>query len=352
MRSYKDICDYLVNRQITDDKIYYLGDKKLEIQKDINEIIYNNGKSIVSNDENDMIIDRILLPRIMVIKKEIKKLIIDCGYDVSKINALCDKVEYINGKNIDINKKNKINELYQEFIIIRNGIWNYHLYLLNDILSKYHDDTKYDDIYQEAGIALMNAIEKYDDGNFNFKNFATYYIKYNIDYHYRDLDLYLSMPVNKMHLYYKLHKAVEYYIDKYHKMPNREDIMNMIKITSKTLSTFLALSRVDFISLDDVIYQEDEYIMALEIFSQDNDIRQVENKAIGENLKNTLDEMLMELTDRERIVINDYYLKEDSLDYYEITKKLGVSYGTTMNLRRRALTKLSRHKDELGKYLR
>ena len=92
--------------------------------------------------------------------------------------------------------------------------------------------------------------------------------------------------------------------------------------------------------------------MALEIFSQDNDIRQVENKAIGENLKNTLDEMLMELTDRERIVINDYYLKEDSLDYYEITKKLGVSYGTTMNLRRRALTKLSRHKDELGKYLR
>lgn len=352
MKSYNEICDYLINRQITDNNIYYHINEGLEFQKAINEIIYNNGNLVGNNYEADMIVDRVLLPRIRVIKKEIDVLIINCGYDLSKISALCDRVEYINQRKIEINKKNRINELYQEFMIIRNGIWNYHLYLLNDILSKYHDDTKYDDIYQEAGIALMNAIEKYDKSNYNFSTFATNYIKYNINYHYHDLDLNLKMPVNKRHLYYKLHKAIQSYVDKYHKMPTREELMKMLRITGKMLSTFLELSKIDFISLDDKCEVDSEYVRNEELFSQDNDINQVEDKAIGESLESIFDEILSELTDRERIVINDYYLRKDNLDFSEITKKLGVSYGTTMNLRRRALKKFRCHQSELGKYLR
>ena len=82
-------------------------------------------------------------------------------------------------------------------------------------------------------------------------------------------------------------------------------------------------------------------------------------QSFGEKLKSLFsksstinEDFFEELTDREKMVICDHYLANPRIDFHEITKKLGVSYRTTLNLRERALTKLRCHKDELGKYLR
>ena len=352
MKSFKEICDYLIEHSVIDDGVYNLIDGGKELQKEINEIVYNTGNLSNDDSENDKIVERILLPRIRTIKSKIVELINNCGYDVSKITSLCDKVEYINGKNVDVDKKNEIYCLYHEFIIIRNGIWNYYQYMLRAILEKYRDNERYDDICQDAGMALMSAIEKYDRSNYNFKGFAKYYITYNVNYHYHDLDLDLKIPINKRHLYYKMHKTIESYVNRYHKMPTRDDLMRMLKITKRMLSTFLEVSTTKFIPLDEWVFQDDEYLRNGDICSDNGNIRQVEDMAIGETLSDLLASIFEELTDSERVVINDYYLADNSIDFGEITKKLGVSYGTTMNFRKRAFTKIRKHKGELQRYLR
>ena len=44
-------------------------------------------------------------------------------------------------------------------------------------------------IYAAGLNYMLMAIEKFTPSNYSFRGFATNYIKYNINYHYHDLDL-------------------------------------------------------------------------------------------------------------------------------------------------------------------
>ena len=362
MNIYGKIDGYLENVTVLDDDIYkYLlnnyGYKVIEAyistkikNKNTFKRIYKKIK--LDSKKNDMVIEKFLLARINKIKMEIEKLICQGGVNPDKGNLLYDKMVYINGKIKDKNIMGKILLLYQEFTIIRNRIWNYYLDVLNEILSKYIDDVKYDDLYQEAGIALMAAIEKFGNDNYYFKGFVGNYIRYSINYHYHDLDLCLKLPMNIHHKYYKMHKIIQNYVDTYHKMPTKEELCELLNLTD-TIMTILLSRVMDGVSyLSDNVFVDGEYMKMDEVLSNDYEVRFLENEAIGDNLHNALIPVLSTLNDRERMVIDNYFLDDNTLTMGQIAEKIGVSYGTGMNIKRRALSKLRIHGDEIIKYLR
>jgi len=299
-----------------------------------------------------MIIDMLLLPRIKEIKLNICDLIKQCGVNTDKITLLDDKIEYAKKR---IKKKDKlmvIHELYQDLIVIRNRIFNYYLYLLEEILEKYYDDIKYADIYQEACLTFLIAIEKFDAKKYNFREYISSVIKYNINYHYHDLDLCVSIPVNKRHEYYKMYKIIHDYVNKEHKMPKIEYLMKKLNTTKNMILLYLSFVMDDAMSLSDCLFMDDEYIKMDEIVSNNGDIRDLEDKAIDDNFDSLLDEVFNELTYGEQRVIYDYYLADDKIKLGQIVKKLGVSYKSGVNYKYRALVKLKKYKNEFGKYLR
>ena len=345
-----------------DDNTYlYLMNKDGEekVEKVINRVLNDRDMFLkicelvkLDSDYYNVVIEKILLARINIIKKEIDNLSKQSGIDLSKINLLYDKVVCINSKDIDSAVKDEINSLYQEFIRIRDGIWHYYLPMLNEILEKYIDDEKYDDLYQEAAMTLMTVIEKFGDSNYDFKEYAEDYIRYSINYHYHDLDLCLDMSMNRRHKYYKMDKIIYDYVVKYQKMPTKEELSKMLKLPMKTILAFLSFDIFDTVSLSNNDMVDGEYVKNEEVIGNGEDIRYVENMAIDDNLGSLVRDLLTILKDKEKMVIYDYFLASKPLTNGEIAEKLGVSYGTEMNIKRKALSKLRRHKDELGKYLR
>ena len=362
MNVFEKINEYLKSISILDDDIYnYLLDNYgyKVVEAYVCEMIKNKNtfkeiykKISLDSKKNDMVIEKILLVRINKIKREIEKLIHGSGLNPDKGNLLYDKMIYIDGKIKDKNIMWKIRLLYQEFTIIRNRIWNYYLDMLDQILSKYIDDVKYADIYQEAGIALMTAIEKFGPDNYYFKGFAASYIRYSINYHYHDLDLCLKLPMNMHHKYYKMLKTIQNYVDTYHKMPTKDELCELLNVTDTIMTILLSHVMDDVSYLSDNVLVDCEYMKKEEVISDNQEIRLLENETIGDNLHNALVLLLDKLSDKERMVIDNYFLKDNTLTLGQIAEKLGVSYGTGMNIKRRALTKLRIHGNELIKYLR
>ena len=89
-----------------------------------------------------------------------------------------------------------------------------------------------------------------------------------------------------------------------------------------------------------------------EVVCDNKDIRQVEDEVIGGNLHDDLAVELAKLDDVEKMLIFNHYLRMDNLTLGQIKDSLGVSYGTAFNIKKRALNKLGRHKEDFKKYLR
>ena len=361
MDKYREIYDYILNTRVFGDTEYLFLISHCDdalVDNVLNEIVNDKSifleicKKIDFKRQQHVVIERVLLARIKVIKDEISKLASQCGVDIGKINLLYDQVVYISRNITDRDVCNEINSLYQEFTIIRDKIWYYYLPLLNEVLDKYKDDLKYDDIYQESALALMTVIEKFGDNNYDFKEYAMDYVRYCINYHYHDLDLCLQVPMVRRHKYYKMDKLINEYVNKHKKMPTKEELSSMLKLPVSAIISMLAVDIFDADSLTNHTLVDDEYIKNEEIFDDNADIRQVENMALDINLVSLIQELFGKLNKKEKMVIYDYYLAKKKLRNDEIAKKMGVSYGTVMNIKRRALAKLQRYKSELGEYLR
>ena len=354
--------DYLSNTFVFDDSIYkYLvdiyGEEKID---DYFGEIINKGDRFTNLCEKikldsrnyDMVIEKVLLRRIIKIKQEINELIKQSGINVDNITLLCDKMAYISDNIKDEKLLRMINTLYQEFVVIRGNIWQYYLPLLDGVMAKYSDDSKYDDIYQEASISLLTAIEKFDVNNYSFSSYATNYIRYGVNYHYHDLDLSINIPINTQHKYYKMIKTIYHYLYVHRRPVSKDELIKWLNLNDITVTVFLSLFTGEVISFDDVNLVRDEYYKYEELIGLNEEIRSLEDEAIDNNLHDTLNLALCELNDRERMVIDNYFLNDERLTLGQIVKKLGVSYGTGMNIKKRALKKLSKHKKEFLEYLR
>jgi len=363
MEQFNEICNYLYNKDNFNDNVYQelINSFGCNLINDFMSFILSNRntylelyKKIIGNNNSnyDMVIDRLLLPRVKEIKLNICHLISQCGVNTDEITLLGDKIEYAKMKINDKDTLDQIDSLYCEFIIIRNRIFNYYQYLVDIFFEKYDDDIKYDDVYQEACICFLTSIEKYDASKYTFKGYISSVIQYGVSYHYHDLDLCLRVPTNRRHTYYKMLKIIQDYVNKYHMMPKKEYLMKQLNISKKMITVFLSLTMNDTISLSDSSLVDDEYIKNDEIIGNTYDIRSLEDKAICDSFDSLLAEVFNELTLDEQTIIYDYYLADNRLELGQITKKLGVSYTTGGNYKRRALAKLRKYKDEFGKYLR
>jgi len=243
-------------------------------------------KKVIGNSDNncDRVIYDLLLPRIREINKAICDIIKSCKINISNRKLLVDKVSYASKNISDVEKLVLINKLFKEFIIIRNRICEYYLYLVDDTVKNYGDDQRFYDIYQEAVIGLLNSIERYNPSNYNFQNYALSMIRYSINHHTHDLDLCTYIPKNQKYRYYRILKVMEKYMNVHHSMPTKKELAKLMHIPVKNVTVSLSISFDEAISLSDNVMVNDEYMKLIETIDTTKDIRELENQVVDNNL--------------------------------------------------------------------
>lgn len=254
------------------------------------------------------------------------------------------KKEKSKEKSQNINMKDftddELFELYEKNrdIEIRNELVKRNLYIA-DILSKKYANKgiEYEDIYQVASLALIYAVERFDNNRgFKFSSFATPTIIGEIKRYFRDKGWQLRVPRRVQELSSKVRKAKTYLEQRDGHPPKIKDIADYLDSTEEEiLEAIDASSAYMPMSLDLELNSDDSSSSYLHELIGDNDknIEDIERDDFLDNILETLDET-------EKKIIYDRFF--ESKTQSEVAEELGVSQMTISRMEKKILKKLKK----------
>jgi len=216
-------------------------------------------------------------------------------------------------------------------IAARNTILEHYLYVAQIVAKKFVGrGVDYEDLYQVASVALVNAIERYDhDRGIKFISFATPSMIGEIKNYFRDKTRLLHISRRDSEQLFKLQEAKNA-LDK--ERPTPKELAEHMGVSTERVLELLELQMATVVtSLDNTVGDNED--------TQIGDLIGTDEKGFDEIEKEDFLKYSLEtLSDEERIIIHERYWKQCSQK--QIADKLGVSQMYVSRAEKKILAKL------------
>lgn len=197
------------------------------------------------------------------------------------------------------------------------------------------------DIISQGNIGLIEAAKRYDpDKNVKFITYAVWWIRQAIVHGLSNQTGSVKLPLKQASNLYKINSARERLTKELKREPSNKEIADASSLTEEDVAHLVQASRKP-LSLDAATNNEEDNFFIDNIEDENSS---VENAIIQKTMKDSIDEIISDLDEREALIINMRFGIDDG------TPKTLEDIGQSMNLSRERVRQLeSRAMDKLHK---
>lgn len=197
------------------------------------------------------------------------------------------------------------------------------------------------DIINQGNIGLIEAAKRYDpDKNVKFITYAVWWIRQAIIHGIANQSRFVRLPIKQAGNLYKVNAAKERLTKELKREPTLEEISASVGISEDEMADLLQISK-KHLSLDASSNDEDDHFFLDNI---EDEHSSVEEAIMQKTLKNSIDEIVQDLNEREASIINMRFGIDDGIPktLEEIGSILNLSRERVRQLEERAMEKLRR----------